>query len=70
MSIYFSHNVIHYAIGIINPCGKNDSNIKIELKKETKYRWETIDVIPLLPLVGVSCCQPIINFSKRMVHIH
>ena len=37
---------------------------------ETKYIWEKIDVIPLLPLVGVNHCQPILNMSKRMVYIY
>ena len=39
-------------------------------KIETKYRWETIDVIPLFPLVGVNNCQTILNISKIMVHIY
>ena len=47
----------------------------IELEKEkkkieTKYRWETLDVIPLFPLVGVNNHQPILQLYKRMVHIY
>ena len=32
---------------------------------ETKYRWEKIDVIPLLTLVGLNHHQPIIQMSKE-----
>ena len=47
----------------------------IELEKErnkitTKYRWETIDTIPLLPLFGANYCQPLIHMSKRLVYLY
>ena len=47
----------------------------IELEKENqkvlgKDRWETLDVIQLLPLVGLNNRQPILNMSKRMVHCY
>ena len=43
----------------------------IELKKiEIKYIWETIDAIPLLPLVGLNNHQPIIHMSKRMLYFY
>ena len=39
-------------------------------KTETKYRWETLYVIPLLSLVEVNHLQPILYMSKIMVHIY
>ena len=47
----------------------------IELEKENKKvpgkdKWETLDFIPLMPLVGVNHCQPILNTSKRMVRCY
>ena len=35
-----------------------------------KYIKETIDVIPLFPLVGVNHNQPLIQMSKIMVHLY
>ena len=49
--------------------GGNDRIIKIKEKVPGKDRWETLDVIPLLPLVGVNHCQSILYVSKIMVHI-
>ena len=43
----------------------------IELGRKTnpgKDKWETLDVITLVPLVGVNHRQPIINIPKRMVY--
>ena len=47
----------------------------LELEKENKkvpgkYKWETLDFIPLMPLVGVNHCQPILHIYKRMVHFY
>ena len=45
--------------------------IKLEKEKKKlpgKYKWETLDVITLMPLVGVNHHQPILKLSKRMVH--
>ena len=47
----------------------------IELEKEkkkitSKYRWETIDAIPLLPLIGVKHRQPIVHMYKRLVYLY
>ena len=39
-------------------------------KIETKYRWETLDVIPLLPFVGINNCQHILHTFKIMVHLY
>ena len=36
----------------------------------TKNVWEKLDVIPLMPLVGVNHCPPILHMSKIMVHIY
>ena len=44
--------------------------IELEKKIVTKYRWETLNVIPLLPLVGVKHRQTILHMSKIMVHIY
>ena len=46
-----------------------------ELEKEKKKvpgkdRWETLDVIPLLPLVGVNHSQPMLHKSKIMIHYY
>ena len=65
----FKQKVIQYVIGTVTSCMKNDG-IEIKIKIENKYRWETLDDIPLLTLVGVNHRQPILIFSKRMVHIY
>ena len=44
--------------------------IEKKIKIETKYRWETLDVIPLLPLVGVNHRQPILHMSKILVYMY
>ena len=46
---------------------KNDRIGKIELKVTFKDKWKTLDVIPLLPLVGVNHSQPILHLYKIMV---
>ena len=53
----FSRKVIHYVIGTITSCEKMSESGKKKI--ETKNRWEIIDVIPLLKLVGINNCQPI-----------
>ena len=47
--------------------GRND---RIGGEIESKYRWETFDVIPLLPLVWINHRRPILHKSKRMVHLY
>ena len=47
----------------------------IELEKEkekieTKYGWQTLNAISLLPLVGVNLHQPLRHMFKIMVHIY
>ena len=47
----------------------------IELAKEErkipeKYKRELPDFIPLMPIVGVNHCLPILHLSKIMVHIY
>ena len=39
-------------------------------KTPTKYRWGKIDVIPLLPLLGVNHRQTLMHMSKRLVYIY
>ena len=48
----------------------NDIIEKRKEKIKTKYRRETLDVIPLFPLVGVNHSQPILHMSVIMVHIY
>ena len=43
---------------------------KENTKMETKYGWEILDVIPLLPLVRVNHREPILHMSKILVHIY
>ena len=42
----------------------------MKIKIKSKYIWETIDVIPILPLIGVTHCLPILHMSKIMVYIY
>ena len=48
--------------------GKNYRIGKRKEKFPGKDKWETVDVIPLIPLVGVNYCQPLLHMSKRRVH--
>ena len=47
----------------------------IELEKEKKKvpvkdKWETSDIISLIPIVGVNDIQPILHMFKIMVHCY
>ena len=66
----FQRKVIHYVISTITSCEKNDRIGKKNKKIETKYGWETLDVIPLFPLEGVNHRQTILHMYKRMVHLY
>ena len=66
----FQRKFIHYFIGTITSCGGRCIIGKGKYKKETKYIWGTLDVIPLLPLVGVNCHQFILHMSQRMVYLY
>ena len=71
MSMNFKQNFIQYVIGIVTLFREEN----IELGKENrkipgKYQWETLDVIPLMTLVGVNNCQTILHTSKIMVHCY
>ena len=47
--------------------------IESEKEKKTipaKYKWEIPAVIPLMPIVGVNHCLPILHLSPKMVHIY
>ena len=57
-------------IGAITSCGEEMIELEKRKKIETKYIWETIDVIPLLTLVGMNHRQPIIQMSKTMVYLY
>ena len=50
--------------------GKNDIIGKIREKVPGKYKWETLNVITLVPLVGLNNLKPIFHMSKRMVHCY
>ena len=50
--------------------GGNDKIGKRREKIPGKDKWETLYVIPLIPLVGVNQLQPILHMSKRMVHCY
>ena len=53
-------------IGTISSCGENMIESEKQNKKiQSKYIWEKIDVIPLLPLLGVNHRQPLIRIPKR-----
>ena len=69
MSMNFKQNVIQYVIDIVTSCGKND-RIRKKNKVPGKDKWETLDVIPLIPLVGVNYCQPLLHMSKIRVHCY
>ena len=50
--------------------GEND---RIGKRKQTitaKDKWELPAVIPLMPIVGVNNCLPLLYLSKIMVHIY
>ena len=69
MSVNFQKKVIHYVICTVTSCSKKE-RIGKKIKKETKYIWETLHVIPLLPLIGANHRQPLLYTSKRMVHLY
>ena len=48
----------------------NDRIGKIKYEFLGKYKWETLDVIPLMPLLGANYRQPILHMSKIMVHCY
>ena len=50
--------------------GKYDIIGKREQETPAKDKWEITAVIQLMPIVGVNYCLPILNMSKRMVHIY
>ena len=50
--------------------GKNDRAGKRKEKNPSRDKWETPDVIPLIPIVGVNHRLPILQMSKIMVHIY
>ena len=39
-------------------------------EKTSKDRWEKIDVISLLQLLGVNNCQPLLHMSKIQVYLY
>ena len=50
--------------------GGNDIIGKRKKKLPGKHKWETLDVIPLMPLVGLNHHQPILYMSKLMIHYY
>ena len=49
-----------------------EKNYRIGRKTPTpkKHKLETPANIPLIPIVGVNNCQPILHMSKIMVHCY
>ena len=45
-------------------------NCKKKRKNSGKYKWRTLNVIPLISLVGINIRQPILHKSKTMVHCY
>ena len=43
---------------------------KVNNKIPGKYKWETLDFIPLMPLVGVNNRQTTLHMSKITVHCY
>ena len=39
-------------------------------KKSSKDKWETLNCIPLMPLVRVNHRPPILHMSKRIAHCY
>ena len=70
MSMNFKQNVIQYVIDIVTQCGKK----MIELERLnfflSKDKCETLDVIPLMSLLGVNHRQPILHMYKIMVNYY
>ena len=58
-------------LGNITSYGGNDRNGRRKEKIETKYRWESIDVIPLFPLVQVNNLSTYnTNFQKNGISLY
>ena len=67
MNMNFKYHVMQSVIDIVSLCGKK----MIELEKNPeKYKWDLPSVIPLMPIVGVNYCLPILHLYKIMVHIY
>ena len=49
---------------------KNDRIVKIKLKIPAKDEWKLPAVIPIMKIVGVNHCPPILHLYKIMVHIY
>ena len=50
--------------------GGNDRIGKRKEKVPGKDKWETLDIIPLMPLLGFNHRQPILHMYIRMVHCY
>ena len=71
MYMNFQQKFIKYVIGIVT--SRKEKMIELEknkIKLPGKDIWETLDIIPLMPLLGANHRQPILNTSKRMVHCY
>ena len=71
MSVNFKQNFIQYVKDIVTSCGGEIIELEKEKRKiPGKDKWETFDVIPLIPSVGVNHCQHKLHMSKRIVHCY
>ena len=67
----FKQNFIQYVIDIVTLCVEK----MIEFDKENKTipgkdKWETLNVIPLMPLLEVNHRKSILHMSKIMVYYY
>ena len=71
MSMNFKQNVIQFVIYIVTSCGEKMIELENKIKNIMgKDKQETLDVIPLMPLVGVNNRQPILHMYKIMLHCY
>ena len=71
MSMNYKQNVIQYVIDIITSCGEKIIELeKGDKKLPGKDKWKTLNVIKLMPLVGVNNRQLILHIFKIIIHCY
>ena len=68
MTMNLKLHVIQYVIDIVTLCEK--TLIEQGEKTPAKDKWEISAIIPLMLIVGVNNCIPILHLSKRMLHMY
>ena len=66
MSMDFKQNIIRYVIYIVTSCGVEIIELE-KGKNPGKDKWETLNFIPLIPLLGVNYFQSILHMSKIII---